>query len=132
MKSTIVKEVSLKLRGKDVIAKFPNIGQSIRIENMKQTLSEGRYAIMAYSGMKTTDDMLDIIDSICYLSNVIPDFYTNLGINTHQDLLNMDRDSPILNEVLSQYKDVYQPFYNELYQRTDRPVDRKKEGKKEA
>ena len=132
MKSTIVKEVTVELRGKKVIAKFPNIGQTIQIENMKQILSDGRYAIMAYSGMKSTNKMLDIIDCISYMSNVIVDFYPLLGISNHTDLLNMDEDSLIMVELLAAYHDVYLPFFTELYTRTDRPEEEVKKAKEES
>lgn len=117
----LVKEVELTLRGKAVIAKFPNIGQMIQIEQSKQILTDGRYAIMAYAGLKTTTNMLDIVDAISYLSSVIPDFYKMLGVGSHRDLLNMDMDSNIVVEMMSEYKEKYVPFFNELYTRTDRP-----------
>jgi hypothetical protein len=110
----LVKEVELTLRGKAVIAKFPNIGQMIQIEQSKQILTDGRYAIMAYAG-------LDIVDAISYLSSVVPDFYKLLGVGSHRDLLNMDMDSNIVVEMMSEYKEKYVPFFNELYTRTDRP-----------
>ena len=117
----LTKEVNLMLREKSVIARFPNIGQTIKIEQQKQILTDGRYAIMAYAGLKTTTAMLDIVDAICYLSNVIPNFYKAIGVSSHVELLEMDMDSNIIIEMMNEYNEKYVPFYNDLYERTDRP-----------
>lgn len=125
-KNILTKEVAITLRGRQVMAKFPNIGQSLKIEQMKQILTDGRYAIMAFSGLKTTNQILDLVDSICYLSNVVDDFYGVLGVKGHGDILNMDLNDGIPKQLLDQYQNVYEPFYTERYARTDRPLKQAK------
>lgn len=120
--SILTKQVTIKLRGKEVIARFPNIGQSLKIEQMKQLLTDGRYAIMAFSGLKSTNRMLDLVDAVCYLSNVVEDFYGVLGIKGHFDIMNMDMGDGIPKELLEQYQKVYEPFYNAREERIDRPI----------
>ena len=63
----IVKEIEFELRGQVVKGKFPTIGQQISVETTKQVLSEGRYALMAYSGLATSAEVLDYIDAIAYM-----------------------------------------------------------------
>jgi len=121
------REIEITIIGKTVIARFPNIGQMIQIEQSKQILTDGRYAIMAYAGLKTTTLMLDLVDSISYFANVIPDFYKTLGVANHTSLMEMDLDSIIISDMLKEYKEKYSPFFNELYDRTDRPIVATKE-----
>ena len=118
----MTKEVTLTIRGQAVIARFPNIGQTLQIEQMKQILTDGRYAVMAFSGLKTSNEMLDLVDAICYLSSVIDDFYKKLGIKTYVDILNMDLDDGIPSELKKQYSEIYEPFFNSRYVRSDRPI----------
>ena len=124
--NAMAKQVTITLRGKEVIARFPNIGQSLKIEQMKQLLTDGRYAIMAFSGLKTTNKMLDLVEAICYLSNSVEDFYGVLGVNSHIDIMNMDFSDGIPRQLLEQYQEVYEPFYNSWEERTDRPIKQAK------
>lgn len=120
----IQKEVEITLLGKKVVAKFPNIRSMFKIEQMKQSITDGRYAIMAFSQLKPTLQMLDLADAICYLSNTVEDFYKTLGIENYMQIMDMDFDDGIPKELISQYKDIYEPFFNKRYLRSDRPVEK--------
>ena len=48
---------------KSFVAKFPNVGQIIDIDSMKQALSSNRYGNMAASGVVSAYFALDLISA---------------------------------------------------------------------
>jgi len=124
------KAVLIVIKGQEITAHFPNIGQMLRIEQQKQVLTEGRYALMAFSGLAIPEKLLDIVDMICYFSVVVPKFSELAGIDNPIQLLDMNHDSELVKGLVKQYKEAYQPFFNKIYTREDRPEKSLKAKKK--
>ncbi len=109
---------------------IPNIGEYIKIESLKQALTSGRYALMAFGGLESSETALDLVDAIVYFSVLAGDkFLKTYGVKSHEELLNMSIvDSE---ELTHQYKEIYAPFYNSIVARKDRPVQKINYEKKE-
>lgn len=121
MDAILTKSVEITLQGKKVALTFPNIKQQIQIETAKQTLTDGRYALMAFSGMKSTNDLLDIVDTLAFFSALIPKIYDIIGVSDHEEFMALPMDSKIVEELVFAYKTEYQPWFNKRYERVDRP-----------
>lgn len=109
---------------------IPNIGEYIQIESLKQALTQGRYALMAYGALETSEKALDLVDAIVYFTVLAGEkFLKTYGVKSHEELLNMSIvDSQ---ELTNQYKEVYAPFYNSIVERKDRPIQKLEHEKKE-
>ena len=102
---------------------IPNIGEYIQIESLKQALTQGRYALMAFGALETSEKALDLVDSIVYFTVLAgKSFLETYGVKSHEDLLNL----PITEceELTYQYKEVYAPFYNSIVSNKDRPIQK--------
>ena len=104
-------EVSTKVKFDDkiYIVKFPTVGQLLEIESLKQALSNGNYAIMAASGVKSMALALDIIDSVAYFSVLIPDLKKSLSVSSFMDL-----DALTAKKLTISYKKDFYKWYEEL------------------
>lgn len=65
-------QTQIKVGVEEHTAYYPTVGQKIKIENLKNVLSEGQYAVLANNGTKHSDELLDIIDAFAYLSVCCP------------------------------------------------------------
>ena len=68
---------------KSFVAKFPNVGQIIDIDSMKQALSSNRYGNMAASGVVSAYFALDIIDAISFFMIVCPEVQQYFDIKNY-------------------------------------------------
>ena len=66
---------------KTFIANFPNIGQIIDLESLKQAITSNRYGQMAASGIASMYYALDLVDAIAFYQIVVPDqhMYRQVG-----------------------------------------------------
>lgn len=93
---------------KSFIAQFPNVGQIIDIDSMKQALSSNRYGVMAASGVQSAYFALDLIDAIAFFAIVCPE------VGKHFDIANyasMQIDE--INDILKAYTEDIRPWYEE-------------------
>lgn len=74
------KATILKINENDYNVKFPNVGEFIEIESMKLSFTKGRYVMMAQSDLQAHKFALDMADAISYLSILIPELKSDLGI----------------------------------------------------
>ena len=58
---------------KSFVVEFPNVGQILDIESMKQALTNNRYGIMAKSDIKSMYYALDVVDAVSFLTVVAPE-----------------------------------------------------------
>lgn len=95
--------------GKKVfIAQFPNVGQIIDIDSMKQALSSNRYGVMAASGVQSAYFALDLIDAIAFFSIVCPEVSKYFDIENYAS---MQVDE--INDILNAYRNDIRPWYDE-------------------
>lgn len=76
---------TVNLFGEAKEVKYPNVGEKIKIENLKILLSNGQYGDFARSSHKTALQLLDLIDAYSYFSILIPEM--KLSIDVFNSLL---------------------------------------------
>ena len=101
---------SFKFRGETVTVRFPNVGQLIDIESLKQLYTGGRYAIMAASNLKSMGYALDLVDSIVFFQVLCPKIKKVAGVD---NLINISTE--LGNELIEVYKkEIYAPWYSDV------------------
>lgn len=114
-------EVEITLKNKKHKIGLPNIGQYLRIEGLKQVLTDGRYAIMAYGGLNSAVKALDIVDGIAYYSVLIGgSFLKSFKVKDAESMMNLPMADA--DELIRSYQREYAPFYNKHQKRSDRPI----------
>lgn len=94
---------------KSFVVNFPNVGQMIDIESMKQSLTGNRYGSMASSGITSMYMALDVVDTIAFLSVCVPDMAKYYNI---QDYTTLSADK--MNQYVKIYKEELLPWYNKI------------------
>ena len=93
---------------KQFTATFPNVGQIIDIDAMKQALSSNRYGSMVASGLASAYYALDLIDAISFYQVVIPEVGKYFNITNYSELsLEESQD------LVKAFKEQIQPWYVE-------------------
>ena len=93
---------------KEFTAKFPNVGQIIDIDSMKQALSSNRYSSMVASGLASAYHALDLIDAITFYSVVVPEVGKYFDIQNYAEL-----DLAEAQDLVKAFKKQIQPWYVE-------------------
>ena len=102
---------------KSFVVEFPNVGQILDIESMKQALTNNRYGIMAKSDIKSMYYALDVVDAVSFLTVVAPEVgkYFNVG-----NYLSLSPEK--VQEFVDAYqKDIY-PWYAKTLEELKNPV----------
>lgn len=87
---------------------FPNIGQIIEIESLKQGLTSNRYGNMAASGIGTMFVALDLVDTIAFMQVMLPNMKATQGIANYAVA-----DITQLRALVDAYKKDIEPWYVE-------------------
>lgn len=102
---------------KSFVVEFPNVGQILDIESMKQALTNNRYGIMAKSDIKSMYYALDVVDAVSFLTVVAPEVGKYFNVGNYLSL------SP---EKVQEFVDVYQkdiyPWYAQTLEELKNPV----------
>lgn len=93
---------------KQFFAKFPNVGQIIDLDAMKQALSGNRYGSMAASGLASAYYALDLIDAISFYQIVCPEVGRYYDIHNYAEL-----ELEKVNDLVTVWKEQIQPWYIE-------------------
>ena len=94
---------------KSCVVEFPNVGQILDIESMKQALTNNRYGIMAKSDIKSMYYALDVVDAVSFLTVVAPEVGKYFNVGNYLSL------SP---EKVQEFVDVYQKDIYPWYAKT--------------
>lgn len=95
--------------GKSFTANFPNIGQIIDMESLKQALTGNRYGAMASSGITSAYEALDIVDTIAFLQICVPEVSRHYDIRNYADL-----PADKMNKFLEAYRKEIRPWYENV------------------
>ena len=102
---------------KSFVVEFPNVGQILDIESMKQALTNNRYGIMAKSDIKSMYYALDVVDAVSFLTVVAPEVGKYFNVGNYLSL------SP---EKVQEFVDVYQkdiyPWYAKTLEELKNPL----------
>lgn len=97
---------SFKIGQKQFTVKFPNVGQIIDLDAMKQALSGNRYGSMAASGLASAYYALDLIDAIAFYQVVCPEVGRYYDIKNYAE---MELDK--IEDLMKAWKDEIQPWF---------------------
>ena len=103
----IERQKKFKVGEKQFIAKFPNVGQIIDLESLKQALTSNRYGQMASSGIASMYNALDLVDAIAFFQVVVPEVAKYYDIRNYT-LLQVDK----IKELLDAYQTDIKPWYD--------------------
>lgn len=105
----IEREHAFNFKGEKLTAKFPNVGQLIDMESLKQGLTANRYGTMAASGVKSMYFALDLVDAIVFLQVMCP------RVGRIMEVKNFTEMNPIdAKELITVYKEQILPWYSEV------------------
>jgi len=109
-KKELSKVCKLAFQGQTFEVKFPTVGQTIDIETMKITLSNGIYRQMVSTNSGSGNLALDFIDAIAVFTVLIPELKTHLKIDNIMNLTPFE-----MKEMVLAYKKVFFPWYSEWF-----------------
>lgn len=114
----IEREVVITYNDKKFPIKFPNVGQIIDIESLKSALTGNKYGSFAASGVKSMYLVLDIVDTIAFLSVMCPKLKS--FVTDEEDGIDYTRMKPeTVRRLIDVYKNQILPWYsrimNQLY-----------------
>lgn len=111
----ITREKSFLFNGIKLIVKFPNVGQMLDIEALKQTLSGNKYGIMASSGVRSMYTALNIIDTFSFFEVTCPRLKAILDVKSLVELTTEDTKELVkvyLKDIAPWYKEAIDELYN--------------------
>ena len=92
--------------GRQFTVQFPNVGQIIDLDAMRQALSSNRYGAMAASCVKSSYYALDLIDAISFFQVVCPE------VGRYFDIQNFATIDLVLAEkLLKPWREEIKPWY---------------------
>jgi hypothetical protein len=106
---TLQRQKTFDFESNKITVTFPNVGQMIDMESLKQSLTGNRYGTMSASGVKSMFFALDMVDAIAFFETMCPKIRRILGVKTLAELSPED-----MVPVVKAYKQHVAPWYNEL------------------
>ena len=109
----IEREITISYNGKKFQVKFPNVGQLIDIESLKNALTGGKYGSFAASGVKSMYFILDIVDTIAFLTVMCPKLKN--FITEEEDGIDYTQMKPeTVKTLVTVYKEQIFPWYSKI------------------
>lgn len=105
---SIEREKKVIIGKKQFIAKFPNVGQIIDLESLKQALTNNRYGQMAISGISSMYNALDLVDAVSFYQIVMPEVGKYYDIRNYAE---MDLDK--IQDLIRAYQEQIKPWYDQ-------------------
>ena len=109
----IEREITVEYNGKKFQVKFPNVGQMIDIESLKNGLTGGKYGSFAASGVKSMYFILDMVDTIAFLTVMCPKLKN--FITEEEDGIDYTQMKPeTVKTLVTVYKEQILPWYSKI------------------
>lgn len=109
----IEREITISYNDKKFQVKFPNVGQLIDIESLKNALTGGKYGSFAASGVKSMYFILDIVDTIAFLTVMCPKLKN--FITKEEDGIDYTQMKPeTVKTLVTVYKEQILPWYSKI------------------
>ncbi len=105
----IEREISFSIGEKKFFVKFPNVGQMIDMEALKQALTSNRYGAMCTSGVKSMYLILDQVDAIAFYQICVPSVAKYYNINNFASL-----QPDEISDLVDNYIRVIKPWYDRV------------------
>lgn len=97
--------------GEKITVNFPNVGQMIDMESLKQSLTGNKYGAMSASGVKSMFYALDMVDALAFFEVMYPKVKRILGVKSFTEM-NPEEMKPLIEA----YKEHVVPWYDKLLQ----------------
>lgn len=110
----IQREIKFNIGKKTFNVKYPNVGQIIDMESLKQALTGNRYGIMAGSGLKSTYMILDLVDAIVFYQICVPSVGKYLNVENYANL-QLDETTELVDAFQKQIKPWFEKLTSQLY-----------------
>ena len=98
---------------KSFLINFPNVGQIIDMESIKQALTNNRYGAMASSAVVSMYYALDIVDTIAFFKVCVPELTKYYDISNYTVLSN-EKMKDLVTVFQKEIKPWYESVMNEL------------------
>lgn len=109
----IERQKKFNIGEKQFIAKFPNVGQIIDLESLKQALTNNRYGQMAISGISSMYAALDLVDAISFYQIVVPEVAKYYDIRNYA-AMELEKAQDLIRAYQEQIKPWFDQTMNEL------------------
>lgn len=113
----IEKSKKVTIGKKTFIVDFPNVGQILDIESMKQALTNNRYGVMVSSNVRSAYYALDIVDAVSFLTIAAPSIGKYYNVSNYTELL-PDK----IQEFVTLYQEQLCPWYEKTLSELRNPV----------
>lgn len=108
----IEREITITYNDKKFVVKFPNVGQLIDIESLKNALTGGKYGSFAASGVRSMYFILDIVDTIAFFTVMCPKLKNFVTEEDDVDYTKMKPES--VKSLVKLYKEQVLPWYSKM------------------
>lgn len=108
------RQIVITYNGKKFTINFPNVGQLIDIESLKSALTNGKYGAFAASGIKSMYFVLDMVDTIAFVSVMCPRLKNFITEEEVSDLTQLSPD--VMKPIVDIYKKDIAPWFNKNMQ----------------
>lgn len=105
----------VKIDKDEYLVKYPNVGQQLEIENLKNLLSDGKYSQYAQVGSKTSTQLLDLIDAVSYFHTLIPELKEKLSVKNFTSI------DPVFQKKLSK---AFMNFYSNFILKVEEEISK--------
>lgn len=94
---------------KSFVVGFPNVGQLIDLESLKQALTSNRYGVMAASGVASMYYALDMVDAIAFFQVCVPEVAKYYNIKNYTSL-----EPEKISDLVKVYQDEIRPWFDNI------------------
>lgn len=105
----IERQKKFSIGEKTFTAQFPNVGQLIDLESLKQALTNNRYGVMAASGVASMYYALDMVDAISFLQVCVPSVAKYYDIKNYTALAPED-----IKDLVEAYQKELKPWFDKV------------------
>lgn len=108
---SLERQKTFSFLGEKITVNFPNVGQMIDMESLKQSLTGNKYGAMSASGVKSMFYALDMVDSLSFFEVMCPKVKRILGVKSFTEMNPED-----MKPLVEAYKKHIAPWYDKLLQ----------------
>lgn len=105
----IERQKKFSIGEKSFTVQFPNVGQLIDLESLKQALTNNRYGVMAASGVASMYYALDMVDAIAFLQVCVPSVAKYYDIKNYTSLAPED-----IKDLVEAYQKELKPWFDKV------------------
>lgn len=108
---SLERQKTFSFLGEKITVNFPNVGQMIDMESLKQSITGNKYGAMSASGVKSMFYALDMVDALSFFEIMYPKIKKILGVKSFTEMNPED-----MKPLVEAYKEHIMPWYNKLLQ----------------